>query len=286
MKNILIIGTKGYIADHLRTWFANYPGEYNTTNISARDGMWKQEDFSGYDTVIDVAGIAHINNISDDMRDLFFSVNRDLTIELAKHSKEAGVGQFILFSSMNVYGDMGGRVTDIMATNPTSFYGQSKYEGDVGAQAFADDQFHVASIRPPFVYGKGCKGNYNTISSIAQKTPIFPNFENKKSMIYIDNLCEFIRLLVDSGEGGIYIPQNKELVSTADLVREIATIHQHRIWFTKLFNWGIYPTRRVIRAVSRAFEDDCYEIENSNYWGFDYCVMDFKDSIRETEAKE
>ena len=284
MKNVLIIGKGSYIGEKCYSWFKKFPKQYVVEIISPLNGKWKETDFSKFECVVDFAGIAHINNITEDMRELFFSVNRDLTIEIANYCKVTGIKQFILFSSMNVYGDRGGTVKDLKATNPTSFYGQSKYEGDIGAQALADDSFKVASIRPPFVYGKGCKGNYNSISTIAKKTPIFPAFNNKKSMIYIDNLCEFIRLLVDSGEGGVYAPQNKELVSTAELVQEIARVNGHKIWFTRIFNWGIYLTRRRVRSVSRAFEDDCYDIELSNYWGFKYSIVDFSKSIEYTEG--
>lgn len=283
MKQVLIIGKDSYIGEKCYSWIKQHPDTYCVDIVSPLNGKWKEADFTKYDCVVDFAGIAHINNITEDMRGLFFSVNRDLTIELAKYSKEAGVKQFILFSSMNVYGDMGGRIADLNATGPTSFYGQSKYEGDIGAQALADNNFKVASVRPPFVYGKGCKGNYNSISNIAKKTPIFPEFSNKKSMIYVDNLCEFIRLLVDSGEGGVYAPQNKELVSTADLVREIAKVNDHKIWFTKLFNWGIYLTRKKVKSVSRAFENDCYDPNLSDYWDYRYSVVSFSESIKRTE---
>jgi len=285
MLSILVIGKNGYIGEHIKHWLDKYPEKYSTEIVSSMDGEWKNTDFSKFSVVVNTAGIAHINNITEDMRDMFFSVNRDLAIELASHSKKAGVKQFILFSSMNVYGDRGGTVTNRDATNPTSFYGQSKFEGDMGALALKDGYFKVASIRPPFVYGKGCKGNYNTISHIARKTPIFPDFKNKKSMIYIDNLCEFVRLLIDDGSGGIYTPQNRELVSTTELVRTVAKCHNHKIWFTKLFNWGIYPTRKILKDISRAFADDCYDLSVSKYWNFEYCVVDFKESIKRTEKR-
>lgn len=284
MKKVLIVGKDSYIGERIKQWLDKDTRGYLVDIVSPMNGAWKEADFKLYDSVVDVAGIAHINNITEDMRDLFFSVNRDLTIELARHSRDAGVKQFIYFSSMNVYGDFGGTVSDRDATKPTSFYGQSKYEGDIGAQGLMTESFRVASVRPPFVYGNGCKGNYNSISRIAQRTPLFPDFKNRKSMIYIDNLCEFIRLLIDEGSGGVFTPQNRELVSTTDLVREVAKQHGQRIWFTKIFNWSIYLCRKRIKAVSRAFEDDCYEIGLSDYWDFRYCVVSFKDSIMRTEG--
>ena len=243
-------------------------------------------DFREYDTVVDLAGIAHINNIRKSMEPLFYSVNRDLTIELGKHAKENGVKHFIFFSSMNVYGDRCDNITDRSATHPTSFYGDSKLQGDLGLRMLEDESFMVSSIRPPFVYGKGCKGNYNSISKIAKKTPIFPNYKNKKSMIYIDNLCEFIRLLIDKPESGYFTPQNKELVSTTDLVREIAMVAHHKAWFTKLFNWAVFVGNKISKLISRGFGNDNYALELSDYYDFEYCVVPFEKSIELTEGDD
>ncbi len=283
MKNILILGKGGYIAEQLHSWLSRYPEKYDVEIASTLNSEWKQADFSKAEVVVNCAGIAHINNITEDMKPLFYAVNCNLAIEMAKHAKSCGVNYFIQFSSMNVYGDCCECVTDRNAEAPTSFYGDSKLQGDKGLEELKDETFIVAHLRPPFVYGKGCKGNYNTISSIAQKTPIFPTYKNRKSMIYIDNLCEFVRLCVDEKVSGILTPQNKELVSTADLVREICAVHGKRIWFTKLFNWVIPFGVRVVNSARKAFTDDCYDINLSDYFGWEYCVVDFKNSIKTTE---
>lgn len=284
MKKILILGKSSYIGEKMFSWLKRWPNQYHTKIISTMNLDWQKEDFSQFDTVVNFAGIAHINNITPDMKDLFYSVNRDLAISMCRWSKENGVHHFIQFSSMNVYGDYCENVCDRDAVGPTSFYGDSKLQGDIGIFAMASDDFTVSSVRPPFVYGKGCRGNYNKISKIAKITPVFPDFKNKKSMIFIDNLCEFIRLLIDEGRGGVFTPQNKELVSTADLVREIAKCANRRIWFTKLFNWGIPIGNKLTRTIRRAFADDCYSMYLSDYYDFRYCVVDFKESIKITES--
>lgn len=264
-------------------WLGKYPTQYETSIVSTLNYDWKKKDFSKYDTVVDFAGIAHINNITPDMEGLFYSVNRDLTIEIGKYAKEHGVKHLIYFSSMNVYGDYCDNIKDRTSVNPTSFYGDSKLQGDLGLEKLEDENFKVAHLRPPFVYGKGCSGNYNSISKIAKKTPIFPDFKNKKSMIYIDNLCEFVRLVIDNETDGYLTPQNKELVSTADLVREIAINYGKKIWFTRLFNWIIPIGNKVTRLVRRAFANDCYVIELSDYFDWKYCVVSFEESIKRTE---
>lgn len=283
MKKVLIIGKGSYLGESLAKWLEQFPTNYSVDIVDPKNGAWRDTDFSLYETVVDFAGVAHINNITENMRDLFYSVNRDLSIELATCAKEHGVKHFIIFSSMNVYGDYCDCVTDRTAENPTSFYGDSKLQGDIGIRELEDDSFIVSYVRPPFVYGKGCTGNYNSISRIAKKTPVFPTYKNRKSMIYIDNLCEFTRLVIDAKMSGVLTPQNKELVSTADLVREIAKCSGRKILFTGLFNWAIVPACKMTRFVRRAFADDCYAQELSDYWEYAYCVVDFEDSISRTE---
>ena len=283
MKQVLIVGKDSYIGEHLKAWLDIFPKEYKIDIISPLDHKWNKADFKQYDTVVNVAGIAHIKNITDDMKDLFYSVNRDLAYEIASHAKNNGVHHFIHFSSMNVYGDYCDNLKERGKAHPTSFYGDSKLQGDKGIRGLEDKFFKAAYIRPPFVYGKGCKGNYNTISKIAKLTPVFPTYKNKKSMIYIDNLCEFVRLVIDNETRGILTPQNKELVSTSDLVREIALSNSKKIHFTSLFNWMIKPASLVSNYVKKAFADDCYDLRLSDYFDFEYSIVGFEESVRRTE---
>ena len=286
MKKILIIGKDSYIGESIFKWLNLYPDKYNFDIISSLDYQWKEVDFTQYEIVVNLAGIAHIKNITEDMKSLFYSVNRDLTIEIGKYAKKHGVKYFIHFSSMNVYGDFCQIIKDRKKVNPTSFYGDSKLQGEIGLEKLEDPNFMVANIRPPFVYGKDCKGNYNTVSKIAKKVPIFPTYRNKKSMIYIDNLCEFIRLLIENPKGGIFTPQNKELVSTVELIKEISSANGHRIVFTGIFNCLIPLGMRIFKNIKKAFIDDSYDINLSNYFDFKYCVVDFKESIKRTELKK
>lgn len=284
MKKILILGKGSYIGESFYNWLGNYPENYNVQIISTMNYEWKDADWNNIDAVVNFAGIAHINNITEDMKELFYSINRDLAIEIGSFAKSYGVKQFIQFSSMNVYGDFCGVVKDRNAVNPSSFYGDSKLEGDLKLREMENQDFIVASVRPPFVYGKGCKGNYNTVRKLALKLPLFPTYKNKKSMIYIDNLCEFLRLVIDERVGGVLTPQNKELVSTSDLVYEISKVNSHVIIRVKMFNWAIPFLMKCIKAVKKAFIDDSYDLSNSDYFNWNYCVVNFEESIRKTEA--
>ena len=96
---------------------------------------WKQADYTKYDSVFHVAGIAHVDP-KPEMKPLYYKVNTDLTIEIAKWAKEHGVKQFIYMSSRIVYRaskSMKGNVTTIETEpDPNDFYGDSKLQSGEG----------------------------------------------------------------------------------------------------------------------------------------------------------
>ena len=217
MKRILITGANSYIGTSLKNWLEKCPGRYFVDTVSTRNDVWKQKDFRDFDVVFHVAGIAHVSS-DPKMEDLYYKVNRDLTIEIAKKSKAEGVKQFIFMSSIIAYGDCSrdkGIITRNTVPTPNNFYGNSKLKAEEGIRGLESDDFKVVILRPPMIYGKGSKGNYLKLSKAAQKLPIFPNIDNERSMLHIDNLCEFIKLIIDNEERGMFFPQNKEYVKTS-----------------------------------------------------------------------
>ena len=285
MKKVLIIGDDSYIGCNIKKWLDSFKNQYLVDIVSSRNNRWKTEaDFSIYETVVNTAGLAHINNRTDEMKSLFYSINCDMPIAIAIWAKQHGVKHFIHFSSMNVYGDYCDNLKSRNCEKPTGFYGDSKYQGDLGLKKLEDSTFIISYIRPPFVYGKGCKGNYNNVVKMSLKLPIFPNYPNKKSMIYIENLSEFVRKVIDVEMGGILTPQNRELVSTCDLVSEIANIHGKKLKTPKFFNPLLSILIKHLRQFRRGFGNDNYELKLSNYFDFDYCIVNFKDSIKKTEC--
>lgn len=279
MKNLLITGKNSYIGTSLENWLMKEPSKYKVDTVDMKDGSWKEKDFSGYDVVFHVAGIAHIKETKEN-QNLYYKVNRDLAYETAKKAKADGVKQFVFLSSMSVYGIENGVIDKNTPIKPSNAYGKSKIEAEELVNQLQDDSFDIAMIRPPMVYGKGCKGNYPRLASLALKTPIFPNVDNKRSMIFIDNLSEFVKQLIDNCSSGLYFPQNSEYVNTSEMVKLIAEAHEKRIIMTKLFN----PLLRLlnVRTVNKVFGELVYEKSMSEYES-DYRVCDLKESIRETE---
>ena len=61
MRRILITGANSYIGASVEKYLSQWPEDYRVDTIDLVDGSWREKDFSGYDSVIHVAGIAHIN---------------------------------------------------------------------------------------------------------------------------------------------------------------------------------------------------------------------------------
>lgn len=279
MKSILITGKNSYIGSRFEEWLAKYPDKYKVDAISLRDESWKEKDFSEYDVVYHVAGIAHRKETKEN-RELYYSVNRDLAYKVAKKSKDDGVKQFIFLSTMSVYGLESGVIDEHTPLKPKSNYGKSKLQAEELIKPLEDDSFKIAILRPPMVYGKGCKGNYPRLANLAKITPIFPDVDNKRSMIYIDNLSEFVRLLIDNSFGGLFLPQNKEYVKTSEMVKLIAEAHGKEIIMIKIFN----PLLRILNVsiINKVFGDLTYNKDLSEYED-DYKVCEFKESVFITE---
>ncbi len=278
MKRILITGKNSYIGTSFEKWLAKYPDKYKVESISLRDRTWKEKDFSKYDVVFHVAGIVHRKE-SNENRDLYFQVNRDLAYEIAKKSKKDRVKQFVFLSTMSVYGLETGIITKNTPLKPNNAYGKSKLEAEDLIKSLNDESFKVAIIRPPMVYGKGCKGNYSRLAKLAIKTPIFPDIDNERSMIYIDNLSEFVRLLIENYNNGLFLPQNKDYVNTSEMVRLIAEIHGKKIIMTKLFN----PILKLlnISIVNKVFGNLVYDKKYSQ--NKEYQIFSNELSIKMTE---
>ena len=288
MKKILITGANSYIGVSFEEWMKQHNDECSIDTIDMQSEKWKEHDFSNYDAVFHVAGIAHVST-DPKLEDLYYKVNRDLTIEVAQKAKNQGVKQFIFMSSIIVYGDSSHinkkRVInkDTIPT-PSNFYGTSKLQAEEGILPLSDDKFKVVVLRPPMIYGKGSKGNYPKLAKMARKLPIFPDIDNERSMLHIDNLCEFIRIIIKNEESGVFYPQNKEYVKTSDLVKEIANVHGKNIKTTKLFNPMLRAMGCFIGLVNKAFGNLVYEKSMSEHKD-DYRIRDLKESIALTEGE-
>lgn len=283
MKNILVVGKNSFIGNS----FVNYTkNDFNVDIVGSLNNEWKNADFSKYDTVFHVAGIAHVNSRGE-QSSLYFSINRDLAIEVAKYSKDKGIKQFIFMSSIIIYGESENLekriITKETLPSPNGIYGESKLQAEQGILPLESDNFKVVVLRPPMIYGKGCKGNYPRLAGLARKLSFFPNYENERSMLHIDNLCEFLKLVIINESSGIFFPQNKEYTNVSYFVKEIAQACGKKIRFVKGFNWMIKPASKLLGAVNKVFGSLVYDKEMSNHFDWSYAVKTLEESIKATE---
>ncbi|MER2295056.1 MAG: NAD-dependent epimerase/dehydratase family protein [Desemzia incerta] len=285
-KRILIIGENSYIGTSFINYCKTNNINFSIAELNVRGNKWKSFDFSNYDVIFHVAGIAH-NSTSSKMKDSYYKVNRDLTIEVAKKAKKEGVQQFIFMSSMIVFGNNRNGKTYInneSKPNPNNFYGDSKLKAEKGLEQLKSENFKVVILRPPMIYGRGSKGNYPLLAKLAKYTPIFPNYPNKRSVLYIDNLCNLICLVIKNNDEGKYHPQNADYIQTSEMVKQIAISYKHKIWFTKLFN-PIISAILSLTIIKKVFGDLVYDLDMSAYRNNDYQKVDFQKSIEYTETE-
>lgn len=258
--------------------------DYCVDSASARDGKWKDIDYSQYDAVFNASGLAHAN-AKQGSEEEYFEVNGKLPVEIAKAAKKAGVHTYINMSSNIVYGDMSQvgypkLISSKTTPTPDGIYGRSKLMAEEGLRSLEDENFHIAIIRSPLIYGDIMEGNFPILVKFALKSPICPDINNSQSMIYIDNLCELIRLIAVNEKGGLYLPQDREIMHTKKLIADIAEAGHHKIHFTKVFNGLLAAMSPKIRPVRKAFGSLEMDINVSGYFNWEYNVVSYEQAIK------
>ena len=282
MKKILITGAGSYVGESVRRYILSTSSDFQIDAVDTMGDNWKNADYSQYDVVYHVAGIAHVN-ADPKMEPLYYKVNRDLTIEVARAAKAAGVKQFIFMSSQIVFHESQSLKTEVLTSetkeNPNGFYGDSKLQAELGIKPLEDENFKVCILRPCMIYGPNAKGNFPRLAKLACKTPIFPCWHHKRSMLYIDNLAEFVKQCVDRELEGTFYPQNRELADTVEIIRFFAKAAGHKVWITRLLNPFVWLGSFVLQPINKMFATYYYAPEMSKM-DFDYQLVSFEESLK------
>lgn len=295
MKKILITGAGSYVGESVRRYILAKDSSYRIDAVDTMGDNWKKADYAKYDVVFHVAGIAHVN-ADPKMEPLYYKVNCNLTIEVAKHAKAAGGRQFIFMSSQIVFHESQSLKAEVLTAEtkpvPNGFYGNSKLQAENGlwnlvknqkensTRSQGGNQMKICILRPCMIYGPNAKGNFSRLAKLACKTPVFPEWHNKRSMLYIDNLAEFVKQAIERELEGTFYPQNRELADTVEIVRYFAKEAGHKIWITKLLNPFVWMGSLVLQPINKMFATYYYNPKMSKM-EFDYQLVSFEESLKQ-----
>lgn len=232
MKKLLITGSNGFLGSY---FIHKYQDTYDIKKFS-----FLQNDFDNL-TLDTIKCIVHLSALVHRMSGVSASeyerVNVIQTFELAKKAKESGVKQFVFMSTVKVYGEETDCVyNENSICNPEDEYGKSKLKAEKQLLELQDDNFHVSIIRTPIVYGYEVKANIKNLINLVKKVRVLPfgKIQNKRSMVYIGNLCHLIDKVITQQKNGIFLASDDEPFSTSKLIELIAKNLDKKIYFIKI----------------------------------------------------
>lgn len=287
IKQICIVGKNSYIGNHIQEWIEKKEGDaVSIYQLEAQTDEWKTLDYSQFDAIVQVAGIVHRPDVTD--WNLYQRVNVDLPVNIAKKAKEQGVKTFVFLSSMAVFGTPKRLAKNVITadtpTSPIGLYGKSKLMAEQELLKLSDGHFNVCIVRPPNVYGKDCRGGYIPgFVKVVKKLPAIPEAytEVKQSMLYIDNLTEFIRLAIKQNKHGIFMPQDDKAVSAVDITTAIAKGLGKKPKTSKLLGWCV-RLANFVPLIQKAHGGVEYDMQLSRIEGMDYVVVPFNEAMVRT----
>ncbi len=196
--------------------------------------------FEGLETVIHTAARVHVmNDDASNPLEEFRKVNRDATLVLARMAAESGVKRFVFLSSIGVNGNNNLKpFTEQDEPAPHDLYAISKWEAEEGLLSLAKETgMEVVIIRPPLVYGPSAPGNFKSLVKWMSKgIPLpFGAIHNKRSLVALDNLVDFIALCADrekspKAANQVFLISDNEDVSTTQLLRKVAKSQNKQAW--------------------------------------------------------
>lgn len=230
--NLLITGSTGFVGNYFTT---KYKNKYNIKTFSFLKDDINSLNCSGVDIVFHLSALVHQMGGASALE--YERVNVTQTLQLAQKAKESGVKQFVFMSTVKVYGEeTNNKYTENSVCNPEDEYGKSKLKAEKELQKLENESFKVSIIRTPIVYGYGVKANIKSLVNLVNKIPILPfgKIRNKRSMVYIGNICHLVDTVIQKEQSGIFLASDDEPLSTSELIELIAKNLDKKIYLLKI----------------------------------------------------
>lgn len=220
MLNILLTGANGFIGTYFKK---KYQDKYAIKTFSFLNDDFEHLELKNIDCIIHLSALVHQKKDLDD--DIYKEVNVTQTLNLAKKAKEAGVKHFIFMSTIAVYGKNQGFIKRDDTYNPLTKYGRTKLEAELLLNNMQNTNFTISIIRPSIVNGYKAPGNLIKLIHLIQKVPVLPfgKIKNKRSMVYVGNLCHLIDEIILQKKAGAFLSSDEDSISTSDLIKEISS---------------------------------------------------------------
>lgn len=273
---VLVTGKNSFVGNYVGPYLIDKG--HQVDYISLKDDRWLSQDFSNYEVILHVAGIAHVSYKSKD-KDLYDQINHQLTKKVAIKAKDEGVTQFIFLSSMIVYHSKENAITEKTLPNPKGPYAISKYNAEKALEELRSDDFNVAILRPSMIYGPGNKGNLPKLAKLIRFIRIFPMIYNKRSFLFVGNLAEATHQILKEKLNGKFHLADQKHIATYDLVRYISSARKDKILYLCVFNLPIRFFMRISIKLEKLFGDYYYH-ENIIKHSFHYHLFDTEDAIK------
>lgn len=229
--NLLVTGANGFIGSYFKT---KYSRVYNIQTFSFLENYFNCLSINNVQVVLHLSALVH--QMGGASTEEYERINITQTLDLAIKAKKAGVKQFIYMSTVKVYGEENTNAYNEQSIcNPQDDYGKSKLKAELKLKKLHEDNFVVTIIRTPIVYGYGVKANIKRLISLVNKAPILPfgAINNKRSMVYIGNLCHLIYTLIDQRRSGIFLANDDHPLSTTHFIELIAVALHKNIYLIK-----------------------------------------------------
>ncbi|WP_418179076.1 NAD-dependent epimerase/dehydratase family protein [Aliarcobacter lanthieri] len=229
---LLITGSNGFIGNY---FINKYKSKYDIKTFSFVKDDINTLDCNTIDIVFHLSALVHqMGGVSTSE---YEKINVVQTLELAKKAKISGVKHFVFMSTVKVYGEeTNSKYTENSICNPEDGYGKSKLKAELELKKLEDENFKVSIIRTPIVYGYGVKANIKNLVNLVNKVLILPfkNMNNKRSMVYIGNLCHLVDEIITQEKQGIFLASDDEPLSTSRLIELIARNLGKKIYLVKI----------------------------------------------------